>query len=225
MTYFEKDLLYHHPSILTGESTPSYMVHSDVVIERVRALCPWVKLFVILRNPTQRAYSQYQMCTDMSGTPEQRKIRGLSAYKDTSFEDVVKAEIEALGKAGITPESGYRDLWARVTGSLPMGHGGHSVVLRGLYALLLQPWIDAFPLGTSLKVLSIKDLQGTRDQVRGVMNDVYKHVGLPPHDVENIAARNTREYTPMPPEVRRILDEFYEPYNAKLEEMLGSALD
>ena len=38
-------------------------------------------------------------------------------------------------------------------------------------------------------------------QVRGVMNDVYKHVGLPPHDVENIAPRNTREYTPMPPEV------------------------
>jgi hypothetical protein len=47
--------------------------------------------------------------------------------------------------------------------SLPMQHGGHSIVLRGLYALQLQPWLESFP--NQIKVLSINDIKGTKSQV------------------------------------------------------------
>jgi hypothetical protein len=47
---------------------------SDLVIPRMKTICPWAKLIVMLRNPTERAYSQYQMCVDPAGTPEQLKV-------------------------------------------------------------------------------------------------------------------------------------------------------
>jgi hypothetical protein len=42
----------------------------------MKLICPWAKLIVMLRNPTERAYSQYQMCVDPTGTPEQLKVKG-----------------------------------------------------------------------------------------------------------------------------------------------------
>ncbi len=44
---------------VTGESSPSYLVHPEVPA-RVRAVLPEVKLIAILRNPVERAYSAYQ---------------------------------------------------------------------------------------------------------------------------------------------------------------------
>ena len=46
-----------------------------------------------------------------------------------------------------------------------MGHGGHSLVARGLYALQLEPWLRAFPLaGPSssgrLLVVKLEELTG-----------------------------------------------------------------
>jgi hypothetical protein len=99
--YFNADALFKYPSLLTGESTPSYLLHSDLVIPRLRAVCPWAKLLVVLRNPVDRAYSQYQMCSDPEGTPEQLKVRGMSAYAGRSFEDIVEEEIAELEGMGI----------------------------------------------------------------------------------------------------------------------------
>ena len=72
--YYNADALFKYPSLLTGESTPSYLLHSDLVIPRIKAVCPWVKLLVVLRDPVDRAYSQYQMCNDPNGTPEQLQV-------------------------------------------------------------------------------------------------------------------------------------------------------
>ena len=72
--YYNADALFKYPSLLTGESTPSYLLHSDLVIPRIKAVCPWVKLLVVLRDPVDRAYSQYQMCNDSNGTPEQLQV-------------------------------------------------------------------------------------------------------------------------------------------------------
>lgn len=51
----------------------------------MRLTCPWAKLIVMLRDPSERAYSQYQMCCDPTGTPEQLRVRGESSYKDKTF--------------------------------------------------------------------------------------------------------------------------------------------
>ena len=53
---------------------------SDLVIPRVRRLCPWAKLLVMLRDPVRRAYSQYQMFIDSSGSQEQIQMRCASPH-------------------------------------------------------------------------------------------------------------------------------------------------
>lgn len=56
--------------------------------------------------------------------------------------------------------------------SLPMQHGGHSIILRGLYALQLQPWLENFP--NQIKILSINDLKGSKSKV------IYRYYRLNP---------------------------------------------
>jgi hypothetical protein len=62
MKFFNGEALFKYPSLLTGESTPSYLLHSDIVIPRFLALAPTCKVLVTLRNPVDRAYSQFQVC-------------------------------------------------------------------------------------------------------------------------------------------------------------------
>eukprot|EP01041_Mallomonas_annulata_P003704 gene3704-7366_t len=198
MNFFEKAALHKHPSLCSGESTPSYLLH--------------------------RAYSQYQMCRDTSGTPEQLQVRGQSAYKDMSFEEIIEKEIAELEAAGIEPDSSFELFQRTILQGLPMGHGGHSIVARGLYVLQLQPWMEAFS-NYQIMVMGSRDIQGDRQKVRKAMTDVYGFLGLRPHDIEDVSAKNTRAYEPMSTEGRERLTAFYEPYNNKLWEMLGRVLE
>lgn len=267
MNFFDKSTIDKNPSLMTGESTPSYLLHSDIVIPRMQAVCPWTKLLVIFRNPVDRAYSQYQMCVDMTGSPAQLKTRGLSEYINKTFEQVVEEEISHLSALGITPSSSYEDFKRLVLIDRPLTHGGHSILIRGLYALQLEPWLrvsnvskptvenacessdaydessddsldehcDSSANGVSsvsqhrarqrfdLKIMSISDLKGSLDKVQSTMDDVYRFVGLPPHDLDHsdVTAKNTRDYAPMSATVRARLETFYEPYNRRLHALLS----
>lgn len=46
---------------ILGEASPSYMLKHDIVVPRMRAYNPRFKIIFILRNPIDRAYSQYKM--------------------------------------------------------------------------------------------------------------------------------------------------------------------
>jgi hypothetical protein len=87
MGWYEHQLLHDHPSLMTGESTPSYMLYSHVTLPRIKEVCPWAKLLVTLRDPVERAFSQYQMMIDPDGTPQQKKNRGTLAVGRT-FDEV-----------------------------------------------------------------------------------------------------------------------------------------
>ncbi|GMH56266.1 hypothetical protein TL16_g02095 [Triparma laevis f. inornata] len=89
MKYFYYEDLKSHPSCLTGDSTPSYLLHSDIVIPRVKQVCPWVKIIVMLRNPVDRALSHYRMVTSEDGTEAQKMVRGRN-WVEKSFEQVIE---------------------------------------------------------------------------------------------------------------------------------------
>ena len=111
--------LAHFPergeSTVVGESSPSYLFHPDVP-ERVRRTLPHAKLIVLLRNPVDRAYSQYQM-----------RLRRVG---EDSFEEAVDEELARLPS----------------NGELPGPEKGHHAFLpRGVYADQLQRWLAVFP--------------------------------------------------------------------------------
>lgn len=103
MNFYHVDALRKHQSVITGESTPSYLLHSDIVIPRLKNILPYsnVKFLVMLRNPVARAFSQYQMAIDNTGTPEQMATRGMSSYCDQTFEEIIEKEIQLLEEANI----------------------------------------------------------------------------------------------------------------------------
>ncbi|MDP9365631.1 MAG: sulfotransferase domain-containing protein [Chloroflexota bacterium] len=100
---------------VVGESGPSYLFHPEVP-ERVRRTLPHAKLLVLLRNPVDRAYSQYQM-----------RLRRVG---EDSFEAALDEEFARLP----------------VNGNLPGPEKGHHAYLpRGVYADQLRRWFAVFP--------------------------------------------------------------------------------
>ena len=67
----------------------------------MKKIVPWTKLLAIVRNPVDRAFSHFQMSVDVTGTPEQMKVRGLSLYMGKTFEQVIEEEINELNALGI----------------------------------------------------------------------------------------------------------------------------
>src|SRR6187200_1451927 len=67
---------------LVGEASPSYLFH-PLAPERARSLVPDAKLIALVRNPVDRAYSQYQHAVALGREP-------------LSFEDALAAEDERL---------------------------------------------------------------------------------------------------------------------------------
>ena len=66
------------------------------MIPRLKQVCPWTRLLVVLRDPVDRAYSHYQMAVDTKCPPEQAALRGQSQYLGKAFEEVVEEEIKQL---------------------------------------------------------------------------------------------------------------------------------
>jgi hypothetical protein len=128
-----------------------------------------------------------------------------------------------------------------------MGHGGHSIIARGLYALQIRPYIEAFSVD-QLKIMGIGDIKGEKLSVQESMDSVFKFIDLPSHDLvityqyfsinlyfvsfdirssnisfskDDISPKNSREYDSMNPETRTILEDFYRPFNTSLLDLLG----
>jgi hypothetical protein len=77
---------------------------NQFIIPRFLSMSPATKVLVILRNPIDRAYSQYQMYLDPNEiipNPER------SVYSGLLFEDIVREEIAELKALGITVDSTY----------------------------------------------------------------------------------------------------------------------
>ncbi|CAE7566896.1 kil1 [Symbiodinium microadriaticum] len=230
ITSLHVDMNFYHseldkyPSLITGESTPSYLLHSDIVIPRVRTVLPFadVRFLVMLRDPVSRAYSQYHMAIDATGSPEQMKVRGQTSYVGKTFSEVIEEEIAKLILDGVTPDCSYEVFHASALVDCPMTHGGHSIVARGLYALQLLPWMEHF--ADHIKILSLSDIKGAPDQVQETLNGVFSFIGLPTSELTDFEAKNTRTYPDVEPEVKQRLADFYRPYNERLYELIGRDL-
>lgn len=101
--FFHWRELQLHPSCLTGDSTPSYLLDSARVIPRIKQVFPWkINFFVMCRDPVKRAESHFAMVTSTEGTPAQLKARG-SEWRTKSFDQVVADDFLKMIKCGLLP--------------------------------------------------------------------------------------------------------------------------
>lgn len=123
--FFHVSKLQDHPSCLTGDSTPSYLLDSRRVIPRIQsAYSSWclpdpdkqqqqqnphlLKFFVMLRDPVKRALSHYAMVTSKEGNPAQLKTRG-NEWRKLNFRQVIEQELDIMDECGLIP------YWDRTT--------------------------------------------------------------------------------------------------------------
>lgn len=239
--FFFADELTLHPSLRTGDSTPSYLLDSARVIPRLREVFPHrIKLFVMTRDPVRRAKSHYEMVTSTDGTAAQKRTRG-SEWRSLTFEEAIMIDMDRMAECGLLPHwdagTGTVDLdrfksfagsaeednaWGRYLAKhVPLNTGSHSLLTRGLYELQLRSWYRAFD-EEDILVLRMEDMAGDGGSVQSVVDRALKHLDLPPYRVADVSVKNARKYEPMRGETEALLRRFYEPYNRRLCLLLGS---
>lgn len=178
-----------------GEKTPSY-IFDPRIPKRVFSLYPNVKIIMILRNPVSRAYSHYHF--------------NLRRNKEhLSFEEALEAEPKRLvgERRKMKQDPSYRAI----------KYKRYSYLTRGMYADQIKRWLKYFPREQIL-IINCEDL--STNPLKPV-NEVLAFLGLDPLGSLGKSEKKPSHYSPMNPETREKLIEFFRPYNQELEELTG----
>jgi len=183
---------------LVGEASPSYLFHLQVP-DRVATLVPQARLIAVLRNPVDRAFSQYQHEVALGREP-------------LSFEDALDAEEERM-RGEVERMKGdpsyFSDAW-----------WNHTYVSRGRYAEQLEHWFAAFPRERILVLLSDELSQEAAETYARVLD----FLGVGRHELSAFPRIFSREYGEMSPATRRRLEDEFAAPNRHLSELLGRDL-
>ncbi len=157
-------------SLLSFEATPYYL-YEPRTPARAAALLPQARLVVLLRDPVDRAFSDYQ---------HMRRL----GFEPLSFPDAVDAE-----EARLTPELARM---AADPGYFSRDHHHFSYLARGRYADQLERWLAHYPAGRMLLlesrdlyrdpatcVRAVSDFLGVRPWTPQQFRN-YSYVGRPP---------------------------------------------
>ncbi len=186
-------------SFITGEATPNY-IFFPYCAKKIFKVVPKAKLILILRNPVDRAYSQYQM-----------KVK--KEQENLSFEEGVKLEEKRLSKdQKITDEQYYNS----------KNFNRYAYLLRGIYSEQLKMWMDIFPREQFL-ILTSEEFDSNEDET---LNKVFEFLNLKQHTPKNLQRKHVGNYKEsMNPETRKKLIEYFRPHNEKLYKFLGRKFD
>lgn len=199
--------------------TPNYMFENNRLPARIQCVVPWVKLFCLLRNPIDRARSQYDM-----------KLRFVQGRQNKygnpipTFEEYIQNDIAALQETGVLQD------WTKIdfdeffdspegwhAWDTYLNSGLNAPVGMSLYALQLVQFLK---LPNHFLAVTSEDLQ---TKTLETYKKVLKFLGL--RTTSLLASKSinkARRKSKMSNETHHILQEIFEPYNHKLAELLGN---
>ena len=184
---------------ITGEATTTYLLypHAPALL---RAAAPKARIIAMLRNPADRAYSDYHM-----------QVRSGMEYM--TFEDALAAEEARVGAERRLVASDPGRQWFYVPNYAYAG--------KGEYAEQLEPWLRLFGRDRVL-VETAEDLG--RDPA-GVVSRVAGFLGIDAGAAPAMPERlNEGAYGPMREQTRRALAGRFASHNEKLYSLLGRDL-
>jgi tetratricopeptide (TPR) repeat protein len=187
--HFPPDIEAHN--FLTGEATPTYLTH-PLAPERLYGCLPNMKLIVILRNPSDRAFSHYQMLV-RRGT-ERR-----------SFEIAIDSELKLLADAtetSLADSSYWKDC---------------HYIYKSLYFYHLKQWMNIFPREQFL-ILQSEEFYANPAIA---LKQVFEFLGVSDFQLRDYPKYNGANYQPGDDVLHRRLREYFQPHNRKLAEFLN----
>jgi hypothetical protein len=186
---------------LVAEKTPEYLVMPGA--ERLlHDLVPDARIIVTVREPVDRAFSQWRMRTQRGG-------------EHLSFAAAVAAEAARLAHdPSLGPGEYRRSEWMR-----------HGYLMRSRYAEHLQRWFEVFPREQVL-VVRVEDLH---TDPQHVVPRLLEHLGVDPHPLDdasfphlNVGAasgRNASDHVDI--DLRHRLTDQLHDADAELQELVG----
>ena len=181
---------------ITGEDTPFY-IWDPIVAKRILKILPKIKLIVLLRNPVDRAYSNYHLGV-RSGT------------ENLSFEDAIKLEIKRLEEINEESKSSIEKYAIR-----------RSYLAKGFYADQLKIWFEIFN-SNQLLIISTEDLKSNPQKV---INKIYNFLEIPDNHKLIPEKQKKAVYPEMKKETREFLIAFYKKNNTELFNLIGQKFD
>ena len=164
-SFYRSQFPIKRKNLITCDSTSSYFVH-PLIPARVHKLLPSAKLIVVLRNPVERAYSEFHYTVT------------LGSELTENFEDVIKSELKRIEIGNKKPELKIENTNYK--------HFTFTHLRDGLYAQHLERWLKFFSK-EQLLVLHTKDLYTNFDQT---LSETFEFLNLPKYQIENRIEKN-----------------------------------
>ena len=183
---------------LCGDASVEYWSHPEAP-GAAADLMPEVPLIVMLRDPVERAWSDFRMF----------RRAGMDSE---DFVQTVSRAVHWLSDSAMWPlcESALRNSFN------PLRY-----VRCGMYADILAVWWRRFPRNRTL-VLFSKDFFACPHKAT---DKAWRHLGLEPVVLPHTPyERRSGEPEPVPARAREVLEKFYDSQNRKLEDLLGCSL-
>lgn len=221
--YYQKQFPVSTKKQIYFETTPEYLSYHKTA-KRIHDYKSNIKLIILLRDPTKRAYSSWNMFKGIYKNEEVRnmliskwtkesKDRGDQAtrYEDTilkreyypTFHECVYEELENFKNKKVSSLEFLR---------------------RGIYAPQIERYYNLFSKDQIL-ILESNELKNKREEA---LTKVTQFLNIKNFDFNllNLKEIGKRDYgDPLPEDLKLILDDFYKPYNKKLFKLIGQEYD
>ena len=185
--------------LLSGEASTGYLF-KPMVPGRMKELLPDVKLIAILRNPVDRAHSDYHHSARWG--------------KETlSFERALELEDERCAEE--------RERMPKDPGFSPINYYAYSYLEKGLYAEQLERWFRHYGRKQFL-ILATEDFHKNPQLT---LDRVFDFLGVSSFQTENLRNLNVGEYKEMNADTREFLIKYFKPHNERLYRLLQRSFD
>ena len=180
-------------NFLAFDVTTTYM-EEESTANNVYQIKPNMKIIVILRNPVDRAYSQYHL--NLREKAEKR-----------SFEDAMEENMNELNKESheryeIKPKFSVEE---------------NNYLKKGLYAQQLRHWLNIFPM-ESMLILSTEEFESNQQVI---YNKIFEFLNISQFEVKNTEKMEKGSYPQMKSETRSLLLDYFRSHNNELFKLIN----
>jgi len=206
--------LKNNPNTISFDATPGYLFYSSLLPRRILCVVPWIKLVVLLRNPSDRLYEHY-----LSAVKKGLKL---------SFEEWIEKDFALMREVGFL-NSTNSDFWGSKEEDVAWYEYQTSslegAVGRSLYEIQLRQWFQGFQHAgqdPALQVLIVHS-ERLKQRPQREYSRILKFLGMPdyqPKSFQPSLGHQSKNQTSMHPKTKKRLDDFFRPYNQRLRSLL-----